>query len=146
MGKLIFISLFCMFFSHVGLAMNDENAEKSNYMIYTNPESSVYKRVNSQIKNPFPEKKHESTIDKDFILGKDAFRVQKYKESFNYLSRAADNGHHRAEHIIGILYEFGLLGKVDLDEAEKYYLLSGKHGNKHAEDSIRRVYSKQSWW
>lgn len=130
MNKFILVLASSMFFTYGSLAMENPVLMENNVLTHRRTE----------------QKPKLSIEDKDFIKGRDAFREEKYQEAFGYFVKAADREYHRAEHSIGLLYEFGLLGKEDDNEAERYYLLSKKHGNKHAEESIKRIYDRKSWW
>lgn len=149
MGKIISTSLFCMFFSHSSLAMYDENEERQSHMIYKNPESSVYKRVNSQIKNPLSEKNNNENISKEFFeLGMKEFKRCKYDNSLYYFEKAAEYENPSAEYNIGLIYECIDSPKInrDLDKSLFWYNRANDHGCEEAKKSIKRVYEKKNSW
>lgn len=136
MGKIIFTSLFCVFFSHSSFAMDKEEAEvinrKNNKKIINTNESIVKPSIKPS--------------EEYFILGMKELKDRRYDNALSYLEKASEYAipkfeNYDAEYTVGSIYEFM---KFDYKQAEHWYSLAANHGDKEAVEAKKRVIDKNS--
>jgi len=103
----------------------------------------LIEKVNKEEEDRFEEECRNCPPEAIYKTGMMYFKTRNDQKALKYFQKAADMGHHAAEHNIGILYEYGRGVRKDLELAKSWYERAESHGSIKAKKSIDRVIQKE---
>lgn len=78
--------------------------------------------------------------DNEYTTAFSLYKEKKYQDSFEKMSKLAENGDMDAQLLVGSFYHRGYGTKIDLNLAEKWYLKSATQGCVVAQAALGRLY------
>ena len=81
----------------------------------------------------------EDEIEKEYLLGDELYDKEEYEEAFAHIKFAADNGHIKAQNLLGLCYDYGRGVPQDIVEAARLYKLAAAQGDEDAKNALKRL-------